>query len=203
MGVIVAGTRAPPFTLARRDGSRFSERELERQRTVLVIYPFAFSPVRTDQLQLYDSLRGELAEQRVGLYGVSCDSTWRRAPSARTSAWTASSSRTSSPRARPARPSACCTRRAFPSAPGRDRPRQGRALELPGALAGASATRAAAARRCRLAAGARRRCVSAVRAAAPRLPWRPPRERRRTLGAARRPLSSLGSSKTNMKRTAE
>ena len=30
----------------------------------------------TDQLQLYEGLLGELAEQNVKLYGVSCDSTW-------------------------------------------------------------------------------------------------------------------------------
>ena len=30
----------------------------------------------TDQLQLYEGALSELAEQRVVLYGVSCDSTW-------------------------------------------------------------------------------------------------------------------------------
>ena len=30
----------------------------------------------TDQLQLYEELRGELAERGDALYGVSCDSTW-------------------------------------------------------------------------------------------------------------------------------
>ena len=43
---------------------------------MLVFYPFAFSPVCTDQLQLYEPLLGELAEQGGDLYGVSCDSTW-------------------------------------------------------------------------------------------------------------------------------
>jgi peroxiredoxin (alkyl hydroperoxide reductase subunit C) len=76
VGVIAAGTRVPGFTLAREDGSRFTERDLEGQRTLLVFYPFAFSPVCTEQLQLYEGLRAELAEQGVGLYGVSCDSTW-------------------------------------------------------------------------------------------------------------------------------
>ena len=76
MGVIAPGTRVPAFTLARQDGSRFTERDLVGQRTVLVFYPFAFSAVCTEQLQLYEGLRAELAEQGVGLYGVSCDSTW-------------------------------------------------------------------------------------------------------------------------------
>jgi peroxiredoxin len=74
--VIAPGTPAPSFTLARADGERFTERDLHGRTTVLVFYPFAFSPVCTDQLQLYEQLRGELAERGDALYGVSCDSTW-------------------------------------------------------------------------------------------------------------------------------
>ena len=44
--------------------------------TVLVFYPFAFSPVCTDQLNLYDELRDEFASQGATLYGVSCDAVW-------------------------------------------------------------------------------------------------------------------------------
>jgi peroxiredoxin len=79
MTVIAAGTPAPSFRLARGDGGTFTEQDLEGQTTVLVFYPFAFSPVCTDQLQLYESppsLLGELAEQGAKLHGVSCDSTW-------------------------------------------------------------------------------------------------------------------------------
>jgi peroxiredoxin len=74
--VIAPGTPAPAFTLAREDGSAFTERDLRGQGTMLVFYPFAFSPVCTDQLQLYEDLLAELSEQGVALYGVSCDSTW-------------------------------------------------------------------------------------------------------------------------------
>jgi peroxiredoxin len=76
MSVIEPGTPAPEFKLAREDGSAFTEQDLEGQYTVLVFYPFAFSPVCTDQLQLYEGALGELAERGVKLYGVSCDSTW-------------------------------------------------------------------------------------------------------------------------------
>jgi peroxiredoxin (alkyl hydroperoxide reductase subunit C) len=74
--VIAAGTPAPSFTLARADGESFTEQDLQGRTTVLVFYPFAFSPVCTDQLQLYEQLRLELAERGDALYGVSCDSTW-------------------------------------------------------------------------------------------------------------------------------
>ncbi len=70
------GTPAPSFTLARADGQSFTEQDLQGRTTVLVFYPFAFSPVCTDQLQLYEELRGELDAQGDVLYGVSCDSTW-------------------------------------------------------------------------------------------------------------------------------
>ncbi|HEX7610690.1 MAG TPA: redoxin domain-containing protein [Solirubrobacteraceae bacterium] len=74
MTVVAAGSPAPSFTLARADGESFTEQDLKGQRTVLVFYPFAFSPVCTDQLQLYEVLLGELAQQNGKLYGVSCDS---------------------------------------------------------------------------------------------------------------------------------
>jgi peroxiredoxin len=76
MGVLAAGTPAPSFTLARADGGNFTEQDLQGRTTVLVFYPFAFSPVCTDQLQLYDGMAIELAERGDALYGVSCDSIW-------------------------------------------------------------------------------------------------------------------------------
>src|SRR5271165_5059196 len=76
MSVIAPGTPAPAFSLARADGESFTERDLRGCRTVLVFYPFAFSPVCTDQLQIYEELLPELSESGGRLYGVSCDSTW-------------------------------------------------------------------------------------------------------------------------------
>jgi peroxiredoxin (alkyl hydroperoxide reductase subunit C) len=76
MTVIAAGTPAPAFTLMGEDGESFSEEDLQGEKTVLVFYPFAFSPVCTDQLQLYEAELAELAELGVRLYGVSCDSVY-------------------------------------------------------------------------------------------------------------------------------
>ena len=76
VSIIVPGTPAPAFRLARQDGQSFTEQNLKGQTTVLVFYPFAFSPVCTEQLQLYEGVLEELAEQGATLYGVSCDSTW-------------------------------------------------------------------------------------------------------------------------------
>jgi peroxiredoxin len=77
--VIAAGTPAPDFTLAREDGSSFTQQDLRGRHTVFVFYPFAFSPVCTDQLQLYEGALGGFAERGVQLYGVSCDASWSQA----------------------------------------------------------------------------------------------------------------------------
>jgi peroxiredoxin len=76
MAVIAPGTPAPSFTLARGDGESFTEQDLQGRTSVLVFYPFAFSPVCTDQLQLYEDVRVELESRGDALYGVSCDSSW-------------------------------------------------------------------------------------------------------------------------------
>jgi peroxiredoxin len=77
--VIAPGTPAPEFKLAREDGSSFTQEDLRGQHTVFVFYPFAFSPVCTDQLQLYEGALGGFAERGVQLYGVSCDASWSQA----------------------------------------------------------------------------------------------------------------------------
>ena len=76
MSVIAPGSAAPEFTLRTGQGEEFTQQDLAGRGTVLVFYPFAFSPVCTDQLQLYEPLLEDLAGRGVRLYGVSCDSPW-------------------------------------------------------------------------------------------------------------------------------
>ena len=59
--IIAPGTPAPAFSLAREDKETFTREDLLGTTTVLVFYPFAFSAVCTDQLQVYDEVREELA----------------------------------------------------------------------------------------------------------------------------------------------
>jgi peroxiredoxin len=73
-GVIAPGTPAPEFTLTRADREPFTRADLLGQTSVLVFYPFAFSRVCTDQLQVYEEVREDLAAEGATLYGVSCDS---------------------------------------------------------------------------------------------------------------------------------
>lgn len=76
MSVLQPGAPAPEFTLQREDGSSFTRDDLKGRTTVLVFYPFAFSPVCTDQLNLYEEVLDQFAAQGATLYGVSCDSSW-------------------------------------------------------------------------------------------------------------------------------
>ena len=73
---IEAGQPAPDFSLATYEGKRFTRDDLEGRITVFVFYPFAFSPVCTDQLSVYQEVVDDLAERGATLYGVSCDATW-------------------------------------------------------------------------------------------------------------------------------
>jgi peroxiredoxin len=76
MAVIAPGERAPEFTLATYGGAPFSRADLEGRTTVLVFYPFAFSPGCSDQLSLYQEVLDELEARGATLYGVSCDAVW-------------------------------------------------------------------------------------------------------------------------------
>jgi peroxiredoxin len=74
---IAAGEPAPEFKLARAAGGEaFTHHDLKGHTTVLVFYPYAFSPVCTDQLSVYNELLDEFAARGATLYGVSCDAVW-------------------------------------------------------------------------------------------------------------------------------
>jgi peroxiredoxin (alkyl hydroperoxide reductase subunit C) len=76
VSIVAPGTPAPDFTLKRADGKPFTREDLLGHTTVLVFYPFAFSPVCTDQLQIYEEALDELRARGATLYGVSCDATY-------------------------------------------------------------------------------------------------------------------------------
>ncbi len=71
--IVAPGEPAPEFTLRREDGREFTQADLLGITTVLVFYPFAFSPVCTDQLNLYEEMLDEFKARGATLYGVSCD----------------------------------------------------------------------------------------------------------------------------------
>jgi peroxiredoxin len=76
VSIVAPGTPAPEFRLKTATGGDFTREDLLGKTTVLVFYPFAFSPVCTDQLQIYDEALDELRAQGATIYGVSCDATY-------------------------------------------------------------------------------------------------------------------------------
>ena len=79
MTVIAPGSEVPAFTLKREDGSDFTEADLQGTTTVLVFYPFAFSPVCTDQLQIYNEALPEITGEGAQIFAVSTDPTFSQA----------------------------------------------------------------------------------------------------------------------------
>jgi peroxiredoxin len=76
MPLVEAGQSAPDFTLRTAAGEAFTRDQLIGKTTVLVFYPFAFSPVCTGQLSVYNDLLEDFAARDATLYGVSCDATY-------------------------------------------------------------------------------------------------------------------------------
>lgn len=79
MSIVEPGTAVPEFTLKTEDGEDFTREDLLGQTTVLVFYPFAFSPLCTDQFNVYDSVLEEFEAKGARLYGVSTDASYSQA----------------------------------------------------------------------------------------------------------------------------
>ena len=72
--MIAPGTPAPAFALPDQDGNIVRLEDLRGQTTVLVFYPLDFSPVCTDQLNVYQEVLADLEAEGAHLYGISVDS---------------------------------------------------------------------------------------------------------------------------------
>lgn len=73
MSILAAGAPVPEFTLKTEDGEDFTRADLLGHTTVLVFYPNAFSAVCTDQMQVYEEVLEQFAEQGARLIAVSTD----------------------------------------------------------------------------------------------------------------------------------
>ena len=76
MSVVEAGTPVPEFSLTTADGGTFTREDLLGKTSVLVFYPFAFSPLCNDQLTLYEEVLDEFAQRGATLYAISTDARW-------------------------------------------------------------------------------------------------------------------------------
>jgi peroxiredoxin len=75
MSIVAPGTPAPEFRLRTEDGGEFTREDLLGRSTVLVFYPFAFSQVCTDQLQIYEEAAPDIRARGAEIYAVSTDAT--------------------------------------------------------------------------------------------------------------------------------
>jgi peroxiredoxin len=71
--VIEPGSTAPDFTLRDQDGREVSLADFRGQTVVLVFYPADFSPVCTDQLNIYQEVLDQLEERGAKVIGISVD----------------------------------------------------------------------------------------------------------------------------------
>jgi peroxiredoxin len=74
--MIEPGAQAPDLELPDQDGNKVSLSALRGERVVLVFYPLDFSPVCTDQLNVYQEVLPELEERGVTVLGISVDSAY-------------------------------------------------------------------------------------------------------------------------------
>ena len=74
--MIEPGERAPQFTLRDERGEPFTNEDIGGQTAVFVFFPNAFSPVCTDQFNLYQEVLADLGARGAKLYGISCDQSW-------------------------------------------------------------------------------------------------------------------------------
>jgi peroxiredoxin (alkyl hydroperoxide reductase subunit C) len=74
--MIEPGSAAPDFALPDQDGNIVTLEDLRGQTSVLVFYPMDWSPVCTDQLNVYQEVLADLEREGARLYGVSVDSAY-------------------------------------------------------------------------------------------------------------------------------
>jgi len=70
---LVAGAKAPAFTLPRDGGGRISLKDFKGRNLVLYFYPRADTPGCTKEALAFSKLRGEFAKADTEILGVSAD----------------------------------------------------------------------------------------------------------------------------------
>ena len=72
--MIEAGSRAPGFSLPDHEGNEVSLSDFAERKLVIAFYPADFSPVCSDQMNLYQEVLGDLESAGASLVGISVDS---------------------------------------------------------------------------------------------------------------------------------
>ncbi len=72
-GDLVAGAKAPPFSLLREDGTEVSLLDFKGRKLVLYFYPKADTPSCTQEAIAFSRLRAAFERAGTGILGVSAD----------------------------------------------------------------------------------------------------------------------------------
>lgn len=70
------GRIAPPFALPDGPDRRIGAQDFRGSPVILAFYPADFSPVCSDQMALYEAVRGEFERYGAVLLGISVDGIW-------------------------------------------------------------------------------------------------------------------------------
>ena len=74
--ILVAGTRAPEFTLNVTPDQTISLDEYRGKRVIILFYPADWSPVCSDEIAIFNELISEFHKHQAELIGISVDSYW-------------------------------------------------------------------------------------------------------------------------------
>jgi peroxiredoxin len=74
--ILQAGTIAPDFHLHSTPDQKLKLSDLRGKRVILAFYPADWSPVCSDQMALYNEMKGFFRKYNAEIVGVSVDSKW-------------------------------------------------------------------------------------------------------------------------------
>ena len=72
----MVGDRAPDFDLEDQEERKTSLKSLHGKKVLLAFFPFAFSPVCTDEMCFFDRDMDTFRKMRIHILGISTDSKW-------------------------------------------------------------------------------------------------------------------------------
>ena len=81
--MVSVGEKAPDFTLEDGGKNKVSLSQLKGKSVLLAFFPFAFSPVCTNEMTCFEDDLSELKDLGVHVLGISIDSSWSQKAFAR------------------------------------------------------------------------------------------------------------------------
>ena len=74
--MVEVGEAAPDFELKDQNGNLIKLKDFQGKKLLIAFFPFAFSPVCTDELKCYETDMNQFKEKGAEIVGISVDSDW-------------------------------------------------------------------------------------------------------------------------------